>query len=163
MSYREDLGTEYARKLEELHLEEQLIHKEELEAEGLLDNDAPSMAANEVRLPDCTPCTSRHSSHPVKLVAASQGPPAAGCSYLSSFSFRQRTNPAILKAPKLRSKHFLCHLNLVPPQVTLSSVLACPGRLSACWLCPACCPQPCFAWQPQALTKHVRTCRAPRR
>ena len=46
---REDLGTEYARKLEELHREEQLINKEELEAEGLLQGDAPSVAANEAR------------------------------------------------------------------------------------------------------------------
>ena len=46
---REDLGTEYARKLEELHREEQLINEEELEAEGLLQGDAPSVAANEAR------------------------------------------------------------------------------------------------------------------
>ena len=45
---REDLGTEYARKLEELHREEQLINEEELEAEGLLQGDAPSVAADEV-------------------------------------------------------------------------------------------------------------------
>ena len=44
---REDLGTEYARKLEELHREEQLINEEELEAEGLLQGDAPSVAADE--------------------------------------------------------------------------------------------------------------------
>ena len=43
------MGTEYARKLEELHREEQLIQEEELEAEALLSNDAPSVATDEVR------------------------------------------------------------------------------------------------------------------
>ena len=44
------MGSEYARKLEELHREEQLIQEEELEAEALLSDDAPSVAADEVRL-----------------------------------------------------------------------------------------------------------------
>ena len=57
---REDMGSEYARKLEELHREEQLIQEEELEAEALLSDDAPSVAADEARflraLPCCTCC-----------------------------------------------------------------------------------------------------------
>lgn len=50
MLCREDMGTEYARKLEELHREEQLIQEEELEAEALLcsPNGKPSVAADEV-------------------------------------------------------------------------------------------------------------------
>ena len=47
---RTDLGTEYSRKLEQLRREEELIHEEELEAEGLEDTGIKS---SEVCLYSC--------------------------------------------------------------------------------------------------------------
>ena len=50
---RGDPGTEYARKLEQLHREEQLIQEEELEAKALVqdNDDSPSIPTGGVSTP----------------------------------------------------------------------------------------------------------------